>query len=170
MARCGECGIDPDAISVTDATDALRTFPRRYREALAGVSDAALRERPTPGTWSLLEYATHVSEVLELYDLALPMVLEQSNPAFPGFDVDGEAANRPEWTLDVGFALDGITRACTSLVARAQGTPWAGWERPFSIGGVEYEARVFLEKAAHEGAHHLRDLARVRAIVAPEGE
>lgn len=170
MATCPDCGIDPDAISVPDAAAAIRTFPRRYREALAGVSDEELRARPEPDTWSMLEYATHVREVLELYDLALPIVLEQSRPVFPPVDVDEAAANRPEWTLDVGFTLDSITRACTSLVARAEATPWAAWERPFSIGEVEYEARLFVQKAAHEGAHHLRDLARVRASVAPQAE
>lgn len=170
MARCPDCGIDPDAISIPDATAAIRTFPRRYREALAGVTDEGLRARPEPGTWSMLEYATHVREVLELYDLALPIVLEQNRPVFPPVDVDEAAANRPEWTLDLGVSLDGITRACASLVTRAETTPWAAWERPFSIGGAEYEARLFVQKAAHEGAHHLRDLARARAVVAPPSE
>lgn len=41
MATCPECGVDEDSIAVPDAIAAIRTFPRRYREALSGITDAS---------------------------------------------------------------------------------------------------------------------------------
>ena len=163
MSQCPECGIDVEAIAVPDAVNALRTFPRRYREALEPVPANLLLERPAPDTWSMLEYAVHVREVLDLYALALPLVLEQAHPVFPDVDPDAVAASRPAWTLDRALILDGIKQACDTLVARADETPNAAWDRPFTIGDNEYPARFLMQKAAHEGSHHLRDIERVRA-------
>jgi hypothetical protein len=165
VSTCPDCGIDVEAIAVSDAVNALRTFPRRYREALEPVPDDLLHTRPSPDTWSALEYAVHVREVLDLYALALPLVLERARPEFPGFDPDDAVASRPEWTLDRALVLDGIAAACGTLVARADATPNAAWDRPFAIGENEHPARFLMQKAAHEGSHHLRDIARVIAEV-----
>ena len=165
VSACPDCGIDIESIAVPDAVNGLRTFPRRYREALEPIPTDRLMERPTPDTWSILEYAVHVREVLDLYAVALPLVLEQSHPVFPDVDPDAAAASRPAAMLDRAVVLDGITHACGELVARANETPNAAWDRPFTIGEHEHPARFLMQKAAHEGAHHLRDIERVRAQV-----
>ena len=36
---CPECGLDYDTVSPSDAVAAVRSFPRRYREALFGFTD-----------------------------------------------------------------------------------------------------------------------------------
>ena len=64
MAQCPMCGIDEETIAIHDGLDALRSFPGRYRRAVEGLSDAQLRERPTPDVWSILEYLVHIREVL----------------------------------------------------------------------------------------------------------
>ncbi len=165
MAVCPVCGIDETAISVADATDAIRTFPRRYREALADVADDELRVQPDPGTWSMLEYAVHTREVLELLAGSLPVVLNSSAPAFPPIDVDDVASSRPSWVLDVDLTLAGINASCADLVEQITAVPVAAWDRPFTIGDDAHTAGWIPRHAAHEGAHHLRDIARVRAVV-----
>ena len=45
---CPECGLDYDTVSPEDAAVAVRSFPRRYREAMAGIDEDVLRRRPAP--------------------------------------------------------------------------------------------------------------------------
>ncbi|MGZ8765863.1 MAG: DinB family protein [Acidimicrobiia bacterium] len=165
MAACPVCGVDEAALSVADATDAIRTFPRRYREALADVPDELLRKRPDPGTWSMLEYAVHVREVIELFTGSLPVVLGSPAPAFPPIDVDDVSASRPEWVVDVDLALGGIAASCRDLVEQIEVVPLAAWDRSFTVGDDVHTARWIPRHVAHEGVHHLRDIARVRAVV-----
>jgi DinB superfamily len=165
MAKCPVCGIDEAEISIPDATDAIRTFPRRYREALADVPDDLLKVQPDPDTWSMLGYAVHAREVLELLAGSLPLVLNSSGPAFPPIDVDDVASSRPSWVLNVDLTLAGITTSCTDLVDQITSVPVAAWDRPFTIGDDAHTAGWIPRHAAHEGAHHLRDIARVRAIL-----
>ncbi len=161
MASCPDCGIDEADIAVPDAIAAIRSFPRRYREALDAVPPAALRIRPDPETWSVLEYAVHAREVLELLSMTLPIVLEHPDSHFPPIDVTEAADARPDWVLDPDLVLAGIKSATGALAARAQETPTAAWDRPFTIGDSTHPASWILSHAAHEGAHHLRDIDHV---------
>jgi hypothetical protein len=165
MPACPVCGIDESALALGDAVDAIRTFPRRYREALVDVPDDVLRAQPEPDTWSVLGYAVHTREVLELLAGALPVVLGSSAHAFPPIDVDDVAATRPSWVLNTDLALAGITTSCEDLVSQISDVPLSAWERPFSIGDEPHTAIWIPRHAAHEGAHHLRDIARVRELV-----
>jgi len=165
MAACPVCGFDEATLSLGDATDAIRTFARRYREALAGVADDLARQQPDPDTWSMLGYAVHAREVLELLGGSLPVVLNSSAAAFPPIDVDEVASGRPEWVLDTDLTLGGISISCEDLVEQITAVPLTGWDRPFTIGDAAYTAIWIPRHAAHEGAHHLRDIARVRAIL-----
>jgi hypothetical protein len=161
-SRCAGCGLDEESISVGDAVATLRSLPRRYQEALDAPAEV-LERRPDPGTWSMLEYATHAREVLDLLGLALGETLTHSKPVFPDLDPDEAAASRPAQRLDP--VLEGIGRAAKALADRAEATPLAAWDRPFVLGGVERPARWLLQHAAHEGSHHLRDIDRVREAV-----
>lgn len=156
---CPSCGTDEEDISVGDAIATLRTLPRRYREALDAPEDI-LDERPSPETWSMLEYATHAREVLDMLGYGLGEVLEHARPEFPDIDVDEVATSRPAQRREP--VLDDIARAANALADRAEATPWAAWDRPFVLGGTERPARWLVQHAAHEGAHHLRDIVRVR--------
>jgi hypothetical protein len=165
MAACPGCSIDEESISVPDAILAVRTFPRRYREALAAVPPAAISVRPDADTWSVLEYAVHFREVLELMALALPIVLEQPDPHFPEIDVTEAASTRPGWVLDADLVNTGIQQASDALAARAEATPVAAWDRTFTVGDVTHPASWIVQHAAHEGGHHLRDMERVAGQV-----
>jgi hypothetical protein len=104
----------------------------------------------------------HTREVLELLAGTLPIVLSGSAPVFPPIDVDDVAATRPDWVLDVGLALDGIRAACASMATEIDHAPPAAWDRAFRVGEVDHTARWIPRHAAHEGAHHLRDIELVR--------
>lgn len=113
----------------------------------------------------MLEYAVHVREVIELLAGSLPVVLGSPAPAFPPIDVDDVAASRPEWVVDVDLALAGIAASCEELVEEIRVVPLAAWDRSFTVGDAVHTALWIPRHAAHEGVHHLRDIARVRAVV-----
>ena len=165
MAACEVCGIDEDAISIHDGVDALRSFPGRYRRAVDGLTDAQLRERPSADVWSVLEYLVHVREVFDLIGMGLVLVLEQPGITFPMFDAGDSAETRPDWVMDRDLALTGIDHAVAVLLDTADGVTSEAWTRPFTIGTEAHDAGWNVRHAAHEGAHHLRDLERVRALV-----
>lgn len=161
MTACPGCGVDEDAIAVPDAIGAIRSFPRRYREALDAIPPGRLRARPDPDTWSVLEYAVHFREVLELLSLSLPIVVTEPDTRFPPIDVDEAAHRRPDWVLDPVLAVRGIADAAAAIARQAESMPWSAWDRTFTIGETVHPASWIVQHAAHEGAHHLRDIEQV---------
>jgi len=168
MAICPVCGIDEAGLSVADATDAIRTFPRRYREALAGVDDDVLRAVPPCEPASMLGAAAVARDELVLLAGYLPSVLTGAAPVFPPVPVDAAGhlvgATAPTEGEPDGV-LSGIAAACRALIEQITSVPTSGWDRPFTVGDEPRTAGWIPRHAAHEGAHHLRDIARVRAAV-----
>jgi hypothetical protein len=161
MPACPGCGIDEAGMAVPDALGAIRGFPRRYREALDRFPPARVRERPDPDTWSALEYAVHFREVLELLAMSLPIVVNEPDVRFPPIDVDEASRTRPDWVMDPALAVRGIAAAADAMASQAETMPWSAWDRTFHIGDNEHAASWLVQHAAHEGAHHLRDIAHV---------
>lgn len=161
---CPVCGVDEPRLSVDDALDTVRTLGRRYREAFTGVPPAAIRSRPDVSSWSMLDVAVHVRDVLARSAAALDTVLDTHRPHLDRL----VPTERPDaGGADAGAVLDGLDRAAGAITARAGRTSMLAWDRPFEAEGAERPARWLLQQAAHEGAHHLRDLQRIRRAVAP---
>jgi hypothetical protein len=163
VAPCPDCGVDEGAIAVPDAIAAIRSFPRRYGEVFDTTPPALLRVRPDPDTWSVVEYAVHTREVLEVLAMALREVLEQPNLVLPPVDDEstGPPKTFPDWLTDREIVLAGMRKACNRLATRAEEAPWSAWDRTFRIGDKEHQAVWVVQHAAHEGGHHLRDIERV---------
>ena len=170
---CPECGLDYDTISPSDAVAAVRSYPRRYREALVGFADdtdedpdAVVRRRPDPSTWSALEYTAHVRDMLNWMADAIRRMNREPEPTIDAFDPD-ERAQRDRYNdQDPSVVLDELTAGADRLVAALREVDAGDWER---VGHFPWGARDMLtmaRNAVHEGAHHLRDIDRVlRAVV-----
>lgn len=164
-------GSDESSIAIPDAILAIRTFPRRYREALDRIPPDRLRERPEPQTGSALEDAAHAAAVLTLLARRLPMALDEPGIHFPPFDAADAALDRPASAPDhLAAVLATIAAACDSLAARAETTPWEAWDRTFTAGADEHPAAWLVQHAAVEGSHHLREIERVGRLVGARDE
>ena len=162
---CPECGLDYDTISAADGIVAIRTFPRRYRSALAAAledeSDAGLiRRRPEPEVWSALEYTAHVVDVLGGTATWIGEVRTKDNPTLTmpegGLFGDVEAGGgTPEGVLG---ALEG---AATDLVAELEKVDAMEWHRSGTFPWGERDLLITMRNAVHEGSHHLRDVEQV---------
>ena len=166
--RCELCGVDEERLSVDDALDTIRTLGRRYREAVAGVPPAALAAHPG-GDPSILDVVVHVRETLELLGAALDVALDTHHARLPDVAAGTSDASTVD-PRDIGRELDALDDATSELAARGKRTSTLAWERTFDVDGVTRPVLWIVQHAAHEGAHHLRDLARIRREVAPHDD
>ncbi len=167
MPAGADASIDDTSIAVPDAILAIRTFPRRFREALARVPPDRIDERPDRQMPSVIEDAAGAGAVLARLAAALPRVLDE-----PGTQVEGVDA-APSGTSRSGRAgpdavLAGIADACDALATRADATPWEAWDRTFTAGGVTRPASWIVQHAAGEGSRRLRAIERVARRVGGE--
>jgi DinB family protein len=168
---CGECGFDYDAISVNEGIEKLRSLPRRYRAPLTRFlpgedGDAVVRQRPGATTWSALEYAAHMRDVVMFWNWALKKVFNEDAPVLPPpneDELDGVAAGYA--ALDPVTVADELAANVERMVARAEGAAEASWDRAGDFGGIPMTALDIVRKVDHEGHHHLLDIGRgLRAV------
>lgn len=163
---CPDCGLDYDTISPSDAEVAIRSYPRRFRNALAAALDdeadeGLVRRRPEPATWSALEYTVHVADLYEFFAGAFRRMYDETNPTIAMWDPDERAASERYRHADPRATLDRLDAASNALVGALDRVDPEGWSRtaefPFGSRTILQMAR----NAVHEGSHHLRDVDRV---------
>ena len=171
---CEECGFNFEAVSPADGIAALRALPRRYRAPLTRFlpgedGEAVVRQRPDETTWSALEYAAHMRDVIMLWGWALNAVLKDDRPTIPPpsqSELDDVSSNYA--TLDPATVADELAANAERMAAKADGVDEGGWTRAGDFGGDDITALDILRKVNHEGHHHLLDIGRVlRAVRSP---
>ena len=88
MTPCPECGFSYEDLPAADISDVIRHAAREIRERLGsalGEADGVpmLRTRPAPTTWSALEYAAHVRDLLLTQHGRIYRVLVANTPELP---------------------------------------------------------------------------------------
>ena len=167
--ECAECGFSYDSLSVPDAIDTLRGLGKRYRipltRGLKGEDlDALLRAHPLDGTWSALEYACHVRDVMAVQRERLGHALVE-----PGFRP--EPMRRDERVTELDYnAQDPVTVAddlaanATSLASFAENLSEEDLGLTMIYNYPEVVDRPLswvVVHTVHEGEHHLLDVGRV---------
>jgi hypothetical protein len=156
-----ECGFDGRTWSDTDAVDSVSELPRRYSDAVAGLQEADLGRRPISTMWSIAEYVDHVRDVLFGMRFLLDTAL-----ADPGADLGESPAPlfepRPR-AIDVDAALDGLADEAQQLSDAFAATPRGAWESRVTVDGDDVDVHWIARHAVHDPAHHLGDIARLRA-------
>lgn len=163
---CELCDFHYADISPTLAATKIRGYPDAYRDALDGIDEIALHRRPEPRTWSMLEYTCHVRDVYAVYAERVRRALAEHNPTLEPMHnqrrAERDAYNRqlPSQVLD---ALEVNARGLLEQIDAIDGTQWTR-----TVTRLPGETRTVLwlvRQAAHEGRHHLRDIASIRSRV-----
>src|SRR5690606_6024143 len=108
-----ECGFDANAVTGAEVADRLRAAIAQWPEVL---ERADVRERPTPSTWSALEYGCHTRDVFRVFIRRLNLMLEEDDPVFDNWDQDKTAVDdsyaeqRPE-VVSEDLVAEGFTMA-----------------------------------------------------------
>jgi hypothetical protein len=150
---CEECGFDVAVVDPARAgAEALAMVPR-WAGALER-PDA--RERPDGDTWSVLEYACHVRDVLLLFGDRLRLIREQEAPEFANWDQDASAVDYA--TQGPRTVADELAPAAAAFAAEVSAV--ADWSRPgYRSNGSAFTADTLTRYAWHDLAHHLHDAA-----------
>lgn len=172
MKPCLECGFEPDATEPDRTPPLVRRLGGLHRAWLFGagvrVADpAALRARPSEGTWSPLEYEAHVRDVFRLFDRRVRSILRAPGGELEVVDHEAVVLRGEYNRLPLGPLADEIVRSADRLaetLERVRPPEWSltGFRcgEPRTIGEIG-------QRAVHEGRHHLMD---VRRILAPEAD
>jgi len=153
---CPDCGFDPRAVRPADVPDLTRRYADTLRAAATRPDASA---RPTPTTWSALEYACHVRDVCALFDQRLHLMLDEDDPLFANWDQDETALAERYWEQDPQ-ELDAQLRANAERIA----TSFAGvradqWDRPGRrSNGSTFTVDTFARYFLHDVAHHAWDV------------
>ena len=156
LARpCGECGFDP-ALPVTEHLATLDEHVRRWRDVLLR-PDVAVR--PAPGTWSPLEYACHVRDVLDVMASRALNIREEDTPTFPGWDQDAAAVEKDYANARPLAVADEVAERATWFAQAYADVRDDEWERRGRRGdGADFTLRTLGLYTAHELVHHAHDV------------
>ncbi len=151
-----------DQLKPPNLVTALRSFPRRYREALAMVPpDPDLLVKPVDGH-TVLALVADTAHSLELIDHAVDQTLVHDRPAVDASVVDAAARHRPpSGSPAAATLLDGLAAHATALADRLDRAPTAGWSRTADAAGRTVSVSDLAREAVRTGAENLRLLERV---------
>jgi hypothetical protein len=163
---CPECGLDYDTVQPPDAKVAIKSFPRRYREALLPVlagdnGEEVVRRRPSPTTWSALEYTAHVADLYGLFADVVTRMYAEDHPTIDFWDPDERAASEGYGEMDPQAVLALLASNGERLSAAADRVDADSWHRTAVFPWGERDILTMVRNAVHEGTHHLRDVHKV---------
>jgi hypothetical protein len=156
LEPCPECGYDA-------ATTALEDIPALTLDAAARLASAVrapgATTRPSPATWSALEYGCHVRDVCLIFAGRVDALLTQDDPSFANWDQDATAIADHYGAQDPRTVATELQAAAAEISVRFAAVPKDAWRRPGrrsngSIFTVESLARYFL----HDLVHHAYDV------------
>ena len=157
LARpCPECSFDSSTVTPSTVPGSIENMLPRWRAVLRR-PDAA--ERPDDSTWSVLEYACHVRDVLSLFDQRLNLMLDSDDARFEDWDQDGTAvekdyANADPALVSAELAAEG-KQAAESFAAVRE----SEWDRKgLRSNGSEFTVLTLSRYFLHDLVHHLHDV------------
>lgn len=153
---CPECGA-----AVADVPgSAIARHIAAWTDPWQGVlARADVARRPTPTTWSPLEYACHVRDVCRRLDERLGLMLGQDVPRFAGWDQDETARTARYAEQDPATVLRELAVAAAAWAASYSDVPEDAWDRRGTRSdGAEFTVLSLGRYGLHELAHHLHDV------------
>jgi hypothetical protein len=149
-------------------TDALRALPRQIEEMVQGLSEDALRWRPSPQEWSIKEVCCHLRDFAEFGGTCIRQMIEEDDPFLPSYDQEALARERDYQNESMPLMLTAIRAFWGGLAYLLENLSEEEWQRtgrheergPISIG----EYGQLLADHAHE---HLEQIKALRGQLPP---
>ena len=154
---CPECGFDARDYADADIAPAIRDNAQSWPAVLVRPT---VRVRPDDSTWSPLEYAAHVRDVLKVYRDRLRLMVETDDPLYPNWDQDASAvedAYNEQDPAAVGVQLganaDDLADAFEALLPEQ-------WSRPGRRSdGAAFTVSSMAKYLVHDLVHHRWDVS-----------
>jgi uncharacterized damage-inducible protein DinB len=140
----------------------LEAGPRALSEATRGLSDEALRRRPAPDKWSVIENACHIRDVERVYVERFTKTAHSDRPRFWMIDNDSVAEKLRYREADLASVLREFKRLRADGVSLLRALPLAYWQR---TGLHPKRGELTLERLAELAHEHTEShLARIREL------
>ena len=153
---CDECGYDAKAVNRPDVPSAIRHNAAEWLQVLA---TPEVRRRPTPRTWSALEYGCHVRDVFQIFDQRLQLMLEEPDPLFPNWDQDVAAVEERYDQQDPAVVGRELVEEAARIAAVFEGVAGRQWQRPGRRSdGASFTVETIAKYYLHDVQHHLHDV------------
>lgn len=162
--RCERCDFTYDELPADQVPTVLREQPSRYAACLRRAEVAGvLRTRPAPGTWSALEYACHVRDVLQVQGERVHLALVEDTPTFTPMGREERPVTLRYNEQDLRAVLTDLGAAAEQLAAtyaalddeRLLRTAVYNWPET-SLRTIAWIGR----HTVHEALHHRDDIDR----------
>lgn len=162
MCPCEECGFEVDGVPFAATVSLVAGFPRVAARMLRGAPELDLRRNPRPVMWSALQYAVHTGEALSWYRARIHRVLTEPEPRLLPFDWDAACRSGRYHERATGQVLVDLDHSAAAFVAELNGLePSKRLRCGIGSDGSPRSIEELARRAAHEAAHHARDIAAV---------
>lgn len=157
--RCTECGLDVAAIPADQIAAMIRDNARHWQQVRTRTEPAWWHQRPDHGTWSPLEYASHVRDVHGVFATRLQAIRTQDNPTFTDWNQDEAAVQGRYQDGDPDEVLAALATAADDVAAQYESLTAAQWQRPgLRSDGMGFTGVTLARYHLHDVVHHLGDI------------
>jgi DinB superfamily len=154
---CPDCGFDASAYTDADIASAIDDNAASWPAVLGR---PGVRLRPNESTWSALEYAAHVRDVMRVYRLRLALMVETDDPLYPNWDQDETAVADAYNEQDPGVVATEIADIAAELASAFAALSPAQWQR---VGrrsdGAGFTVSSMAKYMTHDLVHHRFDVS-----------
>jgi hypothetical protein len=169
--HCDACGFTYDLALARDAAERCRRLARELAAVLAQTPVETVRARPSPDTWSILEYACHVRDVLLVQRERVLLARRVADPEPPAMGRDDRVVHDGYAEQDPRDVSRQMIDAADLFANDLDRLDDEEWQRGIVYGYPPPPRRRSLAWLAvhtlHELQHHLRDVTTER--VSPSG-
>jgi hypothetical protein len=153
---CPECGFDAQYFEDADIAPAILANGRSWSTVLKRTD---VTTRPNDATWSPLEYAAHVRDVLRIYDERVGLMLTLDNPLYENWDQDATAIAERYNEQDPAEVDAQLMDAASALAGTFAGIEAGGWSRTGRRSdGARFTVSSISRYLLHDLEHHRSDV------------
>ncbi|HEY1529278.1 MAG TPA: DinB family protein [Galbitalea sp.] len=153
---CPECGFDASDYGDADIAPAIVGNAASWPAVLARPT---VRDRPDDSTWSPLEYAAHVRDVLGVYRERLRLMVDTDDPLYPNWDQDETAVAERYNEQDPAVVGVQLGANAEELAATFSALTPEQWRR---VGrrsdGASFTVSSMAKYMTHDLVHHRFDV------------
>ena len=158
---CVDCRLAYSEVDVASAVELISKIPSRVRAVIAATPSGRLSHRPAAGGWSVTEYACHLRDVYVTSTIRLHRARTEDRPVLEPMLNDLRARRFRYNDANIDAVLDELASAVDGCIEEVGRFGPADWQRVVTRLPGEYRTALWLVRhAAHEGVHHVADIAR----------
>jgi len=150
------------------ALERLAVFPGALQQRLEGLSEAALRFRPAPGEWSVVEVVGHLCDAEALWGGRVLQMLGSERPAFSPFDQDAMVAQQRYQERQMAALLSTLAERRAKHIAflRELRPPQFACDGIHPVRGLVTVGSTLLRLPNHDQLHRNQIEANLKAFEA----